>query len=206
MTKNQAGLRQLLERYGIIIVVAVMMIVLHFLQPDVFLSLRNLTNIFKQIATNALLALGMFLVILTAGIDLSVGSVMALSMVTLAVASAAGCPWFVALFISPLVGMICGLINGLGLTLLRLPHPFIMTLGILVTPVFYPPPTSWPLSFLINFVNPVSGYVIAARDLAATGALSHPWSYLYSVVLSILCFFAGWRLFHLLEPKVAERV
>ena len=131
MTKNQAGMRQLLERYGIIIVVAVMMIVLNFLQPEVFLSLRNLTNIFKQIATNSLLALGMFLVILTAGIDLSVGSVMALSMVTLAVASAAGWPWFVAVFISPLVGSLCGLVNGLGLTWLRLPHPFIMTLGML---------------------------------------------------------------------------
>ena len=52
MTNNRAGMRQLLERYGIIIVVAVMMIVLHILQPDVFLSLRNITNIFKQIATN----------------------------------------------------------------------------------------------------------------------------------------------------------
>jgi ribose transport system permease protein len=73
----------------------------------------------------------MFLVILTAGIDLSVGSVMALSMVTLAVLSAAGLPWFVAISISPLVGMMCGVVNGLGLTWLRLPHPFIMTLGML---------------------------------------------------------------------------
>ena len=119
------------ERYGILIVVLLMMAILHFLQPDVFLSLRNLTNIFKQIATNALLALGMFLVILTAGIDLSVGSVLALSMVTAALAATSGVPWFGAILIAPLVGLICGAINGIGLTWLRLPHPFIMTLGML---------------------------------------------------------------------------
>ena len=82
----------------------------------------------------------------------------------------------------------------------------IINLGMFVTPVIYPPPTSWPMSFLINDVNPVSGFLLAARDLTTVGYMTDPASYVSSVVLSILLFFIGWRLFHLVEPKVAERV
>ena len=88
-----------IERYGIIVVVAGMMFALTILKPDVFLSVTNLTNIVKQNASAALLALGMFVVILTAGIDLSVGSVMALAMVSLAVANRAGYSWETILLI-----------------------------------------------------------------------------------------------------------
>src|SRR5215212_3793680 len=116
-----------IERYGIIVVVAVMMLALTILKPDVFLGVTNLTNIVKQNASAALLALGMFVVILTAGIDLSVGSVMALAMVSLAVANRNGVPWPVVVLIGPLVGLACGFVNGAGLTWLKLPHPFIMT-------------------------------------------------------------------------------
>ena len=69
---------RLLGEYGILIIVVVMAAALSFLQPQYFLSAQNITNIVRQIGMNALLALGMYLVILTAGIDLSVGSVMAL--------------------------------------------------------------------------------------------------------------------------------
>jgi ribose transport system permease protein len=125
------GLSKFLEAYGIVLVVIVMMAMLTWSQPDVFLSPTNLTNIIKQNASLALLALGMLVVVITAGIDLSVGSVMALAMVTVAIASRDGVPWPLVVMIGPLVGMACGVVNGLGLTWLRLPHPFIMTLGML---------------------------------------------------------------------------
>ena len=82
----------------------------------------------------------------------------------------------------------------------------VINLGMFVTPVIYPPPTTWPMSFLINYANPVSGFVTAARDLTTVGYLTNPASYVSSVIISILLFFIGWRLFHLVEPKVAERV
>ena len=119
------------DRYGILLVIVVMCMVLWALQPDVFLSWRNITNIFKQTAANGMLAIGMFLVILTAGIDLSVGSVLALGMMTLAVANAAGVPWPIVLVLSPVMGTLAGFVNGIGITKLRMPHPFIMTLGML---------------------------------------------------------------------------
>lgn len=119
------------DRYGILIVIALIGAVLFALQPEVFLSWRNVTNIFKQTSVNSMLALGMFLAILTAGIDLSVGSILALGMMSLAVASANGAPWPLVLVLGPAVGMVAGFVNGVGITKLRMPHPFIMTLGML---------------------------------------------------------------------------
>jgi len=120
-----------LDRFGILIVILLIGLVMYALQPDVFFTWRNITNIFKQTAANGMLSIGMFLVILTAGIDLSVGSVLALGMMSLAVANASGVPWPVVLVLSPIVGTFVGFLNGLGITKLRMPHPFIMTLGML---------------------------------------------------------------------------
>ncbi len=120
-----------LDRFGILFVILLIGLVMWALQPDVFFTWRNITNIFKQTAANGMLSIGMFLVILTAGIDLSVGSVLALGMMTLAVANASGVPWPIVLLLSPLMGALAGFVNGIGITKLRMPHPFIMTLAML---------------------------------------------------------------------------
>src|SRR5271166_4933071 len=108
---------RLLENYGILVVVLAMVAFLYFMQPEYFLTAQNVTNIVRQVGMNALLALGLYLVILTAGIDLSVGSVMALSVMLLALADRAGVPWPIVLFIGPVVGALVGVVNGLGLTI-----------------------------------------------------------------------------------------
>ena len=82
----------------------------------------------------------------------------------------------------------------------------VMSLGIFLTPVVYPPPQSWPLSFFVNHVNPMGVYINATRDLILIGQLTDPASYLSAVLLSILLFGFGWRTFHLVEPKIAERI
>src|SRR5437763_15229187 len=74
-----------IDRYGVLLVVLVMAFASYLLEPEVFLTWRNIGNIFRQIGFNALLALGEFVVIVTAGIDLSVGSALALAMMTTAV-------------------------------------------------------------------------------------------------------------------------
>jgi ribose transport system permease protein len=153
------NLARLLERYGIILVVVAMMAFLYAMQPEYFLTFQNLTNILRQIAMNAMLAIGMFLVILTAGIDLSVGSVLALAMMTLAIFAEAGWPGVIVIFIGPLVGLAAGVVNGLGLTLLRLPHPFIMTLGTLNI--------ARGLTNLISGGRPISGLPEEVRFLGS---------------------------------------
>ena len=121
----------LLDRFGVLLLVGVMVLLSILAQPDVFLTERNIFNIFRQNAFYFLLALGQFIVIVTAGIDLSVGSNLALSMMTAAVLSTHGVPWPLLILTPFLVGTTVGLLNGLGLTRLRLPHPFIMTLGMM---------------------------------------------------------------------------
>ena len=135
MTARERSLRVRLipyiDRFGILFLVLVMLLVGTITQPDVFLTWRNLSNLPGQNAANAVLAIGMFVVILTAGIDLSVGSVLALAMMTTAVLARDGFPPLLLVPLPILIGMTVGLINGLGLTKLHLPHPFIVTLGTL---------------------------------------------------------------------------
>ena len=88
--------RAALARMDLLLVVLLMMAVLTALQPQFFLTRENLTNVARQIASNAVLALGQLLVVVTAGIDLSVGSVMGLCMTVLALATKAGWPALVA--------------------------------------------------------------------------------------------------------------
>jgi len=146
-----------LDRFGIALALVLLMAVLAILSPEYFLSRDNLTNVARQSSVNALLALGQFLVILTAGIDLSVGAVMALSLIMMALSTHGLYDWYatyyaqaastslpdpqsatsmvllsaVAILIGLAAGLFAGLLNGWGTTKLRLPHPFIVTLGML---------------------------------------------------------------------------
>ncbi len=126
----KVSLGHFLDNYGIVLVLVLMFVVLSFLSPY-FLTVDNLTNVARQTSVNALLALGEFLVILTAGIDLSVGSVLALSMISLALAIHSDLPGLAAVAIAISLGLFCGLLNGWGLSKLRLPHPFISTMAML---------------------------------------------------------------------------
>jgi lipopolysaccharide transport system permease protein len=81
----------------------------------------------------------------------------------------------------------------------------IMTFGMFFSPVIYPPPTAWPQS-IVNYLNPVSPFVIAARDLAIGGGLSQPFAYTVTSVVSVIVFAAGWRSFRIVMPRVLERL
>jgi ribose transport system permease protein len=95
-----------------------------------FLTVSNLLNVLEQTSINAMVAVGMTFVIVSGGIDLSVGSVLAMSGVVLASALAAGVPVPVAILLALVVGTACGLVNGLLVSFGKLP-PFIVTLGMM---------------------------------------------------------------------------
>lgn len=107
----------------------VLCIALSFASPY-FATKNNLINIVLQAAINATLACGMTFVILTGGIDLSVGSIVAFAGILLGVMLKAELPLAVALIGCVLIGGICGLVNGLLVTRINLP-PFISTLGMM---------------------------------------------------------------------------
>jgi ribose transport system permease protein len=120
----------LLRRFGSLFGLVAMCVALSFLSPY-FLSFDNLINVFRQSAVNALLALGQLLVIITAGIDLSVGSILGLCAVLAALMLKAGLPASATIVVVLAIGMALGMANGLLLTKLRLPHAFIPTLGMM---------------------------------------------------------------------------
>jgi fructose transport system permease protein len=111
--------------------VLILAIIIFSITADRFLEPGNLSLIVQQVMVVGTLGIGQTLVILTAGIDLSVGAIMVLSSIVMAKLSAdEGIPGLLALLIGFGCGTACGLINGLLVTRLRLP-PFIATLGTL---------------------------------------------------------------------------
>ena len=127
LRERLSGAVSQLAAAGALIVVFVF---LSFASP-VFLSADNLFNIGSQTAVVAVLAIGVTLVIITAGIDLSVGSVAALSGVLGVMMMAdAGLPVPLAIIGGTLVGAICGFVNGFLVSFAGL-NPFIATLGML---------------------------------------------------------------------------
>ncbi|MFJ8195506.1 substrate-binding domain-containing protein [Streptomyces sp. NPDC096152] len=124
------GLRRVLLDNGALTALVVLVIALSALSGD-FLTTDNLLNIGVQAAVTAILAFGVTFVIVSAGIDLSVGSVAALSATVLAwSATSAGVPVVLAVVLAVATGIVCGLVNGFLIAYGKLP-PFIATLAML---------------------------------------------------------------------------
>ncbi len=103
------------------------------LTTDTFLTLRNLLNVLDQVTVLGIMAIGMTLVILIGGIDLSVGSILALGAMVLGYFTHAdhlGLPMPVGMVAALIVGAVCGLASGLLVTVAKLP-PFIATLAMM---------------------------------------------------------------------------
>jgi ribose transport system permease protein len=115
---------------GPALILIVLIIVLGFLSP-VFATPRNVSNILAQTAVITVVAMGQHLVILTRGIDLSVGSNLALASVVGAMLFHAGGPAPLVIVAMVASGAVVGAVNGLFYVFGRLPHPFIITLATL---------------------------------------------------------------------------
>ncbi len=120
------GTRRRLVNF-IIIAFFLVLIAIAATLTDVFFSPINLSNLFRQIVTNGLLSLGMLIVILTGGIDLSVGPVVALTGI-LAAGLQHQMPFPVAILIALVAGMLAGSANGFLISRFKL-QPFIVTLA-----------------------------------------------------------------------------
>ena len=106
----------------------VLLCVIFSITSDVFLTWRNALNVIDQITVLGILAIGMTAVIVIGGIDLSVGSILAFSMMMMGwLYQSVGVPLGLAIVAGLLVGTACGLVNGLLITRAKLP-PFIATL------------------------------------------------------------------------------
>lgn len=175
---------QSFRKIGVVLFFIALCIVVAVKQPE-FLSIDNIKDVLVQISGIAITAVGMTLVILTAGIDLSVGSVLALSgcagaLVGLKLAEAG-----FALMAAPLgfaaailVGALCGLLNGLMVTKIPL-TPFIATLGVMGV--------ARGLAYYISHSSPVQ-VTPAMRQIALARPLGVP----FPIVLMLAIFVFGW--------------
>lgn len=131
--KDQArsiDLMGIFSKYGIYIVFVLMFIVLSFMSPT-FLTATNILNMLRQLSINGIIAVGMTFVIITGGIDLSVGSICALAgIVACSFAHPNTFPVFVPVMMGLLVGLLCGFVNGT-LSSRGGVAPFIATLGMM---------------------------------------------------------------------------
>jgi ribose transport system permease protein len=156
-----------------------LILVLWALTPH-FLTISNLLNVAEQATIIAIIAVGMTFVIITGGIDLAVGSVLAFSGVVMASTLHAGVPLPVALLIGLGVGLICGLVNGLLITVGRLP-PFIATLGMMSV--------ARGAALMFTEGRPISGFSETFRSLATGEILRIPNPVIIMIIVYVLAHF-----------------
>ncbi len=125
--KNKWGQVRQMRSFTILVVLVVLFIAASLMSPS-FLKPSNLINIIRQISINGVLAIGMTFVLLTGGIDLSVGAVMGCVAVVVASLLKRGISPLLAIVVALIIGLIIGFINGIGVSKLGI-TAFIMTLG-----------------------------------------------------------------------------
>lgn len=186
-----ASAARLLMSFGPLMFLLALIVVFTVMNAN-FIDPLNLFNIMRQISITGLIALGMTFVILTAGIDLSVGSLLALcGMVAAVVAKggtantlslggsgAVGYGWFAALLAALAVGAFAGFLQGLAITRLKVP-PFVVTLGGLT--VFR------GLTLTISNGGPISGFDASMRWFGTGLVGPVPVPVIIFAVAAILC-------------------
>lgn len=126
--KEKVTFNSIWQKYGTMGILILLLLILAIMRPKTFFSTATLTQILSQSSVNILIAMGEFFAILIAGIDLSVGSVVALTGMLSAQMMVAGINPLLAVVLGVLFGGVLGFINGALVNVTGL-HPFIITLG-----------------------------------------------------------------------------
>lgn len=127
--KRNNSVSSFLSEYAVLLGIIVVFFVGMSIASPYFLTFSNITNIIQYVSTYGIVSIGMLLVILTGGINLSVGGTLAISAYIGCSLMVKGYPWFVSVLVCILVGMLVGLVNGLAVTKLNIP-PLIATLAV----------------------------------------------------------------------------
>src|SRR5471032_2716599 len=171
-TGSPVSVRDLGTLIGVVLIFAAFA----FVAPS-FLNAQNLINILQQSAINACVAVGMTIVIISGGIDLSVGPVAALSAVVAATLMVKGLPPSVGFVAGVLVGTACGSINGIIVAYCSL-QPFIVTLGTLSI--------YRAVALIFTDGNPVLGIPDSFRNALSATFFGLPMSVVIVTIVAIL--------------------
>ncbi len=175
------GIKKIFDLLGPLIGLIIIIVLFSILEPKTFLTPANLGNVAGQILVVTLCAVGMTFVIVSGGIDLSVGSLIALSGITgtLALRSTGSVP--IAILAAVGTGALCGFFNGLMITTLRLP-PFIVTLGTLE--IFRG--AALETAGGISITNLPENFEDLTSAELSLGGLSIPYSFMFLLVFATL--------------------
>lgn len=171
--------KEFISKFGSLFGLILLVITLSFINAQ-FFTVNNFMNIANQTSINALLALGVLLPILTAGIDLSIGAILAISIMMMGVVTVNfGANPFVGILVCLASGAVFGLINGLLLTKLRLPHPFISTLGTMNI--------ARGLALIITGAAPIAGFPVIIQYFGSGNiAGTLPFSFILVLIMAVL--------------------
>jgi ribose transport system permease protein len=134
---DSSGIRGTSARRGLAVdqfiryIAIVVLFIVFSITANNFFTMRSVLSLALQTSAITLMGIGVTFAIITGGIDLSIGSVVALSGTIAVMAANAGVPIWLSMIIGLLVGVVCGLLNGLMITKIKLP-PFIATLGMMM--------------------------------------------------------------------------
>ena len=130
MKKNSSA-KELLQKVGTLAALIILCIIFCITMPDKFPKIGNIMNILKQASINCLIASGMLCALITAGIDLSVGSncVLCTCFIGVLVQNFGITNPIILIVLGLAISTCAGIVNGLLLTRLDLPHPFVSTMG-----------------------------------------------------------------------------
>jgi ribose transport system permease protein len=179
-SRTRDTISRLSQQYGVLAAFLLLIVIFSLLNPA-FLAPRNLSNIALQSSINAVIGLGMMVVIATAGIDLSVGSIVAFTgVVSTSLMMTQGMNTVLAVLLGLLLGVACGLLQGFIIAKGRIP-PFIATLGGLS---FYR-----GLALLYTDGRPVIGAPPGFRNFFAGDVMGVPTPWIIVVVLAVVIHF-----------------
>lgn len=174
----KVDIRQVLRSYGILIAFVLILIAMTILSP-VFLTLTNVLNIVRQSSIYGIMAVGMTFVILTGGIDLSVGSILAIAGAIAAGSIKSGMGLALTIFVALAIGLSCGLLNGVLVTLGRI-TPFVVTLGMMSI--------ARGLTLIYTKGYPISGFHEAFRFIGGGDFLAIP----FPIIVFLLTTVVAW--------------
>ncbi len=177
MANNSKKIQNYLLDYGIVLVL-VFLFVLFSAISDRFLAMSTIFTIMKQVSVTGIISVGMTFVMLTGGIDLSVGSIAGLCSVVAAVLMVSGVPVLLACLICLMMAAASGFINGICVNVFNIP-PLIGTLGIMTS--------LRGVAYLLSNGIPVYGFDESVKSFAQ-GSL---WAIPYPVILMLLVFVVG---------------
>lgn len=190
MIKNNEKLKQIISKYGILFILIGLILLISFISPA-FLSLRNFINIIKQVSVVGIISMGVTIIIITKGIDLSSGSVLALSAVvgaslaqrsdwaTRMFPSLGSVPLIVPILATLLIGALAGYVNGTLISKSKLPA-FIATLGMMTV--------ARGLALLYSDGRPISTLTDGYKFIGQGEILGIPFPIIIFIIIGFISF------------------